>query len=172
MNNRRGRSTEQRMRERLINAMTFSDSGGCRYRDRSGKRIRESTEPRIGTRRSGSFYETGRLQARDDRILDIVRKGEHFRFAEWVDWFLAELLAASDSRAPDPRSPNLRCSAHLKKAFENRNLGDLTADDVELYLRRRLQDRVYVTNYRRSRLQRGRLKPATVHQELRVFAGC
>ena len=47
-------------------------------------------------------------------------------------------------------------------------MGDLTADDVELYLRRRLQDRVPVRTAA-GVVQRGRLKPATVHQELRVL---
>ena len=96
-----------------------------------------------------------------------VRKGEHFRFAEWVDFFL-ENYSQPPIRAHRTHEANLRCSAHLKKAFEDRNLGDLTADDVELYLRRRLQDRVPVRTAA-GVVQRGRLKPATVHQELRVL---
>ena len=54
------------------------------YRDRSGKRIRESTCTEDWDEAQRKLR--GRLQARDDRILDIVRKGEHFRFAEWVDF--------------------------------------------------------------------------------------
>ena len=135
------------------------------YRDRSGKRIRESTFTEDWDEAQRKLRE--RLQARDDRILDIVRKGEHFRFADWVDFFLGN-YSQPPIRAHRTHEANLRCSAHLKKAFEDRNLGDLTADDVELYLRRRLQDRVPVRTAA-GVVQRGRLKPATVHQELRVL---
>ena len=54
------------------------------YRDRSGKRIRESTFTEDWDEAQRKLR--GRLQSRDDSILDIVRKGEHFRFAEWVDF--------------------------------------------------------------------------------------
>ena len=112
------------------------------YRDRSGKRIRESTFTENWDEAQRKLRE--RLQARDDRILDIVlRKGEHFRFADWAEFFSPsrENYSQPPIRAHRTHEANLlRCSAHLKKAFEDRNLGDLTADDVELYLRRRLQD--------------------------------
>ena len=148
----------------FINAMTAGILW-MSYRDRSGKRIRESTFTEDWDKAQRKLRE--RLQARDDRILDIVRKGEHFRFADWVEFFL-ENYSQPPIRAHRTHEANLRCSAHLKKTFEDRNLGDLTADDVELYLRRRLQDRVPVRTAA-GVVQRGRLKPATVHQELRVL---
>ena len=135
------------------------------YRDRGGRRIRESTFTEDWEEAQRKLR--GRLQARDDKILDIVRKGEQLRFSEWVEFFL-ENYSRPPIRAQSTHEANLRCSAHLKKAFGDRNLGDLTADDVELYLRRRLQDRVQVRTAG-GVVQRDRLKPATVHQELRVL---
>ena len=41
---------------------------------------------KTGRRRRRKLRE--RLQARDDKILDVVRKGEQLQFADWVDFFL------------------------------------------------------------------------------------
>ena len=57
---------------------------------------------------------------------------------------------------------------HLKEAFGQRSIGDITADDIEHYLRRRLQARVQIRTTA-GVTQRDRLKPTTVHQELRVL---
>jgi integrase len=62
----------------------------------------------------------------------------------------------------------MRASKHLKAAFQGYKLADLTADGIELYLRRRLRDRVRVKTTA-GFIERGELKPATVHQELRVL---
>src|SRR5437764_9492583 len=63
---------------------------------------------------------------------------------------------------------NMRASKHLKSAFQGYKLADLTADGIELYLRKRLRDRVRVRTTA-GFIERGELKPATVHQELRVL---
>ena len=57
---------------------------------------------------------------------------------------------------------------HLKNAFGHRPIGDITADEIEHYLRRRLQARVQFETAK-GIVQKERLKPATVHQELRVL---
>jgi len=62
----------------------------------------------------------------------------------------------------------LRAGLHLKKAFGARKLGEVSADDIELYLLRRLQDRVRIKTGAGVVL-REKLKPATVHQELRIL---
>ena len=82
------------------------------YRDRSGKRIRESTFTEDWDEAQRKLR--GRLQSRDDSILDIVRKGEHFRFAEWVDFFLQN-YSQPPIRAHRTHEANLRCSAILKR---------------------------------------------------------
>src|SRR5258705_13680923 len=63
---------------------------------------------------------------------------------------------------------NLRAVKHLKAAFAIRKLLDISPDDVESYLRKRMRQRALVKTalgYREGRP----LKPATVHQELRVL---
>ncbi len=54
------------------------------YRDRNGKRIRESTNTNEWQEAHRKLRE--RLQARDNKILEIVRKGEQLQFADWVDF--------------------------------------------------------------------------------------
>ena len=135
------------------------------YRDRNGKRVRESTYTDDWQEAQRKLRE--RLQSRADRILEVVRKGEQLQFSDWVDFFLENY-----SRPPIPAErthlANQRVARHLKEAFGQRSFGEITADDIELYLRRRLQTRV---QYRTAAgvVQRDRLKPATVHQELRVL---
>src|ERR1700733_7954647 len=135
------------------------------YRDRSGKRIRESAFTEDWQEAQRKLRE--RLQARDDRLLEIVRKGEQLQFSTWVDYFL-ENYSKPPMRAERTHQANMRASKHLKQAFGSRKVGDVSADDIEFYLRRRLQDRVRIKTSL-GFVQHGRLKPATVHQELRVL---
>ena len=135
------------------------------YRDRDGKRVRESAFTEDWQEAQRKLRE--RLQARDDKLLQIVRKGEQLQFSTWVDTFL-ENYSQPPFRAEKTHQANLRCALHLKKAFGSRKLGEVSADDVEFYLRRRLQDRVRV-NTKAGVVYRGTLQPATVHQELRVL---
>ena len=135
------------------------------YRDRSGKRIRESTFTEDWQEAQRKLRE--RLQARDDKILDVVRKGEHLQFSDWADFFL-ENYSKPPIRAEKTHEANGRAALHLKEAFGRRSVGDISADDIEHYLRRRLQARVQVRTGA-GVIQRDRLKPATVHQELRVL---
>jgi len=135
------------------------------YRDRNGKRVRESTDTSDWQEAQRKLRE--RLQARDDRILEVVRKGEQLLFADWVDFFL-ENYSKPPIRAEKTHEANERAGGHLKKIFGQRSVGDITADDIEYYLRRRLQDRVQFKTPT-GVIQKDRLKPATVHQELRVL---
>jgi integrase len=135
------------------------------YRDRSGKRIRESTNTDDWHEAQRKLRE--RLQARDDKVLDVVRKGEQLQFADWVDFFL-ENYSKPPVRAEKTHEANERTGRHLKEAFGDRSIREITADDIELYLRRRLQTRVQIKTGA-GVVQKDRLKPATVHQELRVL---
>ena len=135
------------------------------YRDRNGRRIRESTFTGDWEEAQRKLRE--RLQARDDRILEIVRKGEQLRFSEWTDFFL-ENYSQPPIRAEKTHQANMRSISHFQRVFGDRKVGALTAEDIELYLRRRLQERVRVRTAA-GFMQRGRVKPATVHQELRVL---
>ena len=135
------------------------------YRDRDGKRIRESTFTEDWQEAQRKLRQ--RLQSRDDKLLEIVRKGEQLQFSTWVDYFL-ENYSQPPIRAEKTHGANLRASQHLKRAFGSRKVGDVSADDIEVYLRRRLQERVRI-KATAGFVHRGKLKPATVHQELRVL---
>jgi integrase len=135
------------------------------YLDRDGKRIRESTLTQDWQEANRKLRE--RLLARDDKVLDIVRRGEQMEFMEWADFFL-ENYSKPPIRADKTHTANMRASKHLKNAFRSRKLADLDADEIELYLRKRLRDRVRVKTAA-GYIERQELKPATVHQELRVL---
>jgi integrase len=135
------------------------------YFDREGKRIRESTFTEDWPEANQKLRE--RLSARDNRILEIVRKGEEMEFEKWVDIFL-ENYSKPPIRAAKTHTANLRATKHLKAAFQGSKLADLTADGIELYLRKRLRDRKRVRTTA-GYIERGELKPATMHQELRVL---
>ncbi|MEQ1948261.1 MAG: tyrosine-type recombinase/integrase [Bryobacteraceae bacterium] len=135
------------------------------YRDRGGKRIRESTFTEDWQEAQKKLRE--RLQSRDDRILDVVRKGEQLQFSDWADFFL-ENYSKPPIRAEKTHEANERGCLHLKQAFGKRAVGDITVDDIELYLRKRLQTRVQVRTAG-GVIEKDRLKPATVHQELRIL---
>jgi hypothetical protein len=84
-----------------------------------------------------------------------------------VDLFL-ENYSRPPIRAEKTHHANERAAHHLKAAFGWTSMGDITADDIERYLRQRLQNRVQVKTGA-GIIEKDRLKPATVHQELRVL---
>jgi integrase len=135
------------------------------YRDRAGKRQRESTFTE-DWQEAQKMLRT-RLDARDSNVLQVVRKGESLSFGEWADFFL-ENYSKPPVRQPGTHSANLRCVQHLKKAFATQRLIDVGADEIELYLRERLRQRVKVRVGKGYREQ-GLLKATTVHQEMRVL---
>ena len=136
-----------------------------RYRDKTGCRRLESTNTTDWDEAQRQLRE--RLQSRDNNTLDVVRKGRQLTFNEWADFFL-ENYSKPPIRAEKTHEANGRAALHLKEAFGRRSVGDISADDIENYLRRRLQARVQVRTGG-GVIQRDRLKPATVHQELRVL---
>jgi integrase len=136
-----------------------------RYRDRNGVRRRESTYTKDWDEANRRLRE--RLQARDNNILDVVKKGESLRFGQWADFFL-ENYSKPPIRAGKTHEINLRAAKHLKESFASARLVDITADHVELYLRDRLRQRVRIKNSLGFR-EKGVLQPATVHQEFRVL---
>jgi integrase len=135
------------------------------YRDRNGKRIRESTFTENWEEAQRKLRE--RLQARDDKILEVVRKGEKLQFSDWLDYFL-ENYSKPPIRAEKTHEANRRAAKHLSEAFGRQAVGEISADEIEHFLRRRLQTRVQFKTTE-GIVQKGRTKPATVHQELRVL---
>ena len=135
------------------------------YRDRAGKRQRESTL--TGDWQEAHKMLRSRLDARDGNVLQVVRKGEGLRFGEWTDFFL-ENYSKPPVRQLGTHLANLRCVRHLERAFATRRLIDVGPDEIELYLRERLRQRVKVRVGKGYR-EEGLLKATTVHQELRVL---
>ena len=71
------------------------------YRNQSGqRRRRESTQTEEWDDAQRKLRE--RLIARDDRTLEVVRRGEQMLFQDWAAFFLEELLQAADPRSQDP----------------------------------------------------------------------
>jgi integrase len=156
-------------KRRTQDGVVFSRKDGkvlwIRYRDRDGKRRRESTGTADWQEANRKLRE--RLQARDGNLLEAIRKGESLGFQEWVDSFL-ENYSKPPIRAQKTHEANQRCATHLKAAFSGKKLVEITADAIEDYLRRRLRQRVrrkLAEGYR----EHGILKASTVHQEFRVL---
>ena len=107
------------------------------------------------------------LDARDNNSLPAIRKGQEVRFGEWSDLFL-ENFSKPPFRAPKTHGINQRALKHLRAVFENVKLAELTADNIETYLRGRLKQRVSIKT-KSGVVEKGVLKATTVHQELRVL---
>jgi integrase len=135
------------------------------YRDKTGIRQREST----GTEDWNAAQQRLRehLQARDNNTLPALRRGHDLSFGEWADMYL-ENFSRPPFRAPKTHEVNERALRHLRAVFEIKKLGELTADDIESYLRMRLKTRVLVRTGN-GFVEKGALKATTVHQELRVL---
>jgi integrase len=135
------------------------------YRDRSGKRQFESTGTDDWAEAQQRLRQ--RLQARDENTLTTLRKGEQLKFDEWVQFFL-DNYSKPPMRAPKTHAANERAAALLVEAFGDRKLVDIAPDDVEFYLRQRLNARARIHTL--GGLVKGRvLKPSTVHQEFRIL---
>src|SRR6266700_6490151 len=112
-----------------------------RYRDRKGIARRESSQTADWQEANKRLRE--RLQARDENLLEVVRKGEALAFGQWADFFL-ENYSKPPVRAAKTHEANERCIKHFKAAFGTRRLIDVTTDDIELFLRDRLRQRVKI----------------------------
>ena len=96
--------------------------------------------PPIGRRRRRSSRTTS---ARDENVLEIVRKGEELTFQQWAELFL-ENHSKPPLRTPKTHEANTRAITHLLPAFGGHKLADMSGDAIEGYLRYRLRtvDRV------------------------------
>jgi integrase len=99
--------------------------------------------------------------------LPLLRKGEQLSFAQWSEHFL-EAFSKPPMRAQKTHLSYTRVVNHLNARLGKVLLPDLTADMIETYLRRRLQERVQITTLE-GKVSKGLVKPSTVHQEFRVL---
>ena len=102
------------------------------YRDRDGKRRRESTLSEDWNEAQKLLRE--RLQARDNNTLPALRRGRDIHFGEWSDLYL-ENFSKPPFRAQKTHEVNQRALKHLRAVFENTKLAELTAQFVNQSLR-------------------------------------
>lgn len=136
-----------------------------RYRDRKGIARRESSQTADWEDANKKLRE--RLLASDANLLEVVQKGETLTYGQWADSFL-ENYSKPPMRAAGTHSANERCIKHLRSAFGETRLVDLTADSIDGYLRERLRAPVIVKTKLGCKELRT-VKSTTVHQEFRVL---
>ncbi len=136
------------------------------YRERDGTRRRESTFTEDWQEAHKKLRE--RLQARDGNILQVVRQGESLLFGKWTEFFM-ENYSKPPFRTTKTHIANDRAVKHLNRTFANQTLASVTADEIELYLRDRLRQRIRIRTCLGYREGRRMVKATTVHQELRVL---
>src|SRR5439155_5829148 len=136
-----------------------------RYRNREGRRVREST----GTTdaQQAERFLRKRLDDRDDGRLPTVLASRNLTFGEWADWFL-ELRSKPPLRAAGTHRQKLNAVNLLRPVFGDVRVSEITPDAIEHDLSERLKSgRRYRTKL--GIRHHGKLKPATVHQEFRVL---
>jgi len=136
-----------------------------RYRDKGGQRRFESTGCIDWEDANKRLRE--RLTARDQNVLEVIRKGEQLSFREWADFFLQN-YSQPPLREAKTHQANMRALKHLNNSFASKPLATLRADEIDLYLRSRLKQRVRFETLN-GFVEHGQIKPATVHQEFRVL---
>ena len=135
------------------------------YRDQNGRFRQEST----GEREKGEAEKVlrKRLVARDEGLLPSAAPDGGITFNEWADWFL-ENRSKPPFRSECNHRHNLDALKLLRPRFGEHRLSNITAEEIESYLMKRLNTGKRV--YTKMGLQlRGKLKPATVHQEYRIL---
>ena len=135
------------------------------YREQNGGLRQTST----GEREKGEAEKVmrKRLVARDEGLLPSTAPGAGIRFNEWADWFL-ENRSKPPFRSEKTHLQNLGALKFLRPRIGKQRLSDITVEDIESYLMTRLNTGKRVHTKLGLQL-RGRLKPATVHQEFRVL---
>jgi len=149
----------------VVYRRTDSKIWWMRYRDASDSRHLESTGTEDWDEAQRRLRE--RLQARDNRTLEVVRRGEQLFFRDWAAVFM-ENYSKPPIRTAKTHEANERAMKHLQTAFGSWRLVDVTANDIEQYLRNRLKKRARVKT-REGYRELGLLKATTVHQEFRVL---
>jgi integrase len=135
------------------------------YHDEQGKRVTESTgtaDPEEAER-----FLRERLYARDEGTLPMLLSGRNLTFGEWADWFL-EKRSKPPMRSEKTHHQNTNAVKLLRPVFGSFFLSEITPEAIENYIKRRLNEgrRIHT---KLKLVFRGKLKPATVHQEYRVL---
>jgi integrase len=135
------------------------------YRNREGKIETEST----GTtdEQEAERFLRERLDARDDGTLSLLLSSRNLTFTEWASWFL-EKRSKPPIRSEKTNQQNTNAVKLLRPVFGSLLLSEITPGAIEDYIERRLNEgRRIHTKF--GLVRRGKVKPATVHQEFRVL---
>jgi hypothetical protein len=135
------------------------------YRARDGHRVTESS----GTtnREEAERFLRERLAARDEGRLPAILSSKNLTFDEWADWFL-ERRSKPPYRAAKTHEQNMNAVKLLRPIFGATLLSEITPEAVEDYIETRLTEGRRI-NTKFGLIRRGKIKPATVHQEFRVL---
>ena len=137
-----------------------------RYKDQKGETIRESAG--TSDRQEAERFLRDRLDARDDGNLSILLTSKQLTFNQWADWFM-ERRSKPPFRSEGNHQQNTNALKFLRPTFGDLALSEITAEAVERYLGDRLQSGKRI--HTKFGLQlRGRIKPATAHQEFRILS--
>ena len=137
-----------------------------RYKDRKGEIIRESTG--TSDRHDAERFLRDRLDARDDGNLGTLLTSKQLTFNQWADWFM-ERRSKPPFRSEGNHQQNVNALKFLRPVFGEFALSEITADAVEKHLGERLQSGRRIHTKLGIQL-RGRIKPATAHQEFRILS--
>jgi integrase len=136
-----------------------------RYRDREGRITKESAG--TSDRQEAERFLRDRLDERDEGRLPTILASKNLTFNQWADWFL-EKRSAPPFRAEKTHAENLNALKFLRPTFGELRLSEIAPEAIEQYLEQRLcSERRIHTKF--GVVYRGRLKPATVHQEFRIL---
>ena len=135
------------------------------YRARDGRKIKESSE--TADREEAERFLRERLAARDEGRLPAILSSKSLTFSEWAEWFL-ERRSKPPFRSLNTHLQNVNALKLLRPVFGPFRLSEITPEAIEEYIGNRLAEgRRIHTKF--GLIQRGRVKPATVHQEFRVL---
>ena len=137
-----------------------------RYKDQKGEIVRESAG--TSDRQQAERFLRDRLDARDDGSLMTVLTSKQLTFNQWADWFL-EKRSKPPFRSAGNHQQNVNALKFLRPVFGELALSEITAEAVENYLGDRLQSGRRIHTKLGLQL-RGRIKPATAHQEFRILS--
>jgi integrase len=128
--------------------------------------VRESAG--TNDRQEAERFLRDRLDARDEGRLPTALRSKRLTFNQWADWFL-ERRSKPPYRSEGNHQQNLNALKFLRPVFGEMALSDITTEAIEDYLSDRLQTGRRV--HTKFGLQlRGKIKPATVHQEFRILS--
>lgn len=109
-----------------------------------------------------------RLDARDDGSLTTLLTSKQLTFNQWADWFM-DRRSKPPFRSEGNHQQNVNALKSLRPVFGELALSEITADAIEKYLGDRLQSGRRIHTKFGIQL-RGRIKPATAHQEFRILS--